>query len=114
MEPHYERKNVENVYSKKFPNLLDKLQDLVKEYNRTYHSSIKMTPVEASRKKNQKKVFKALYGDFSLPKRKRAKFSVGDKVRISRLNQTFEKGYESNWTEEVFVVEKVLNTFPVT
>ena len=39
------------------PAYLDILKDLVKEYNRTIHSSIKMTPIEASRKKNEKKSF---------------------------------------------------------
>ena len=34
---------------------LDMLPKLVKQYNNTKHSSIKMTPVEASKKKNEGK-----------------------------------------------------------
>ena len=41
----------------------DKLDKLVDNYNNTYHSSIKMTPTEASKKENEKKVFANLYGD---------------------------------------------------
>ena len=41
----------------------DKLDKLVDDYNYTYHSSIKMTPTEASKQENEKKVFANLYGD---------------------------------------------------
>ena len=62
---------------------IDVLPDLVKEYNNTRHSSIKMTPVKASKKE------KRTYGlEKSLPKTEihdiKPKFSVGDKVRISK------------------------------
>ncbi len=45
---------------------------------------------------------------------RRHKFRVGDKVRISLTKKTFEKGFTPNWSEEVFVVDKVLLTIPVT
>ena len=35
-------------------------------------------------------------------------------VRISKKKSTFEKGYTTRWTREIFVIEKVLNTNPVT
>ena len=34
----------------------DKIDKLVDDYNNSRHSSIKMTPVEASKKKNENKV----------------------------------------------------------
>jgi transcription antitermination factor NusA-like protein len=45
---------------------------------------------------------------------RRHKFKVGDKVRISLTKKVFEKGFTPNWSEEVFVVDKVLLTIPVT
>ena len=39
------------------------LDILLKQYNNTEHSSIKMTPVEASKKKNESTVYFNLYGD---------------------------------------------------
>ncbi|KAL9966650.1 hypothetical protein ACROYT_G024760 [Oculina patagonica] len=42
---------------------LEMLPILVKEYNNTKHSSIKMTPTEASKEKNQGIVYLNLYGD---------------------------------------------------
>ena len=50
---------------------LDMLPKLVKEYNNTKHSSIKLTPVEASIKKNEGLVYYNLYGNMeSKPKPK--------------------------------------------
>ena len=61
----------------------DKLDKLVDDYNNTYHSSIEMTPTEASKKENEKQVFANLYGDVIYLKSKNPKFSIGDKVRLS-------------------------------
>ena len=65
---------------------LDMLPKLVKEYNNTKHSSIKMTPVEASKKKNEGIVYFNLYGDIETSKQKQ-KFKMGDKVRISKYKR---------------------------
>ena len=93
----------------------DKLDKLVDDYNNTYHSSIEMTPTEASKKENENKIFANLYGDLIYLKPKIPKFSIGDKVRLSKYKRrVFDKGYTPNWTEEVFVVDKVIQTKPVT
>ena len=43
------------------------------------------------------------------------KFKVGDKVRISKYKRkVFDKGYTPNWTEEIFVVDKIQYTNPIT
>ena len=93
----------------------DKLDKLVDDYNYTYHSSIEMTPTEASKKENENTVFANLYGDLIYLKPKNPKFSIGDKVRISKYKRrVFDKGYSPNWTEEVFMVDKVMLTKSVT
>ena len=61
---------------------LDMLSKLVKEYNNTKHSSIKMTPTEASKKRNEGIVYFNLYGDME-PLSAKPKFKVGDKVRLN-------------------------------
>ena len=93
---------------------IDVLDDLVDRYNNTLHSSIGMTPTQASEKKNEVEVWRNLYGDYRPPKRKAPKFKVGDKVRITRKKQTFEKGYTPRWTEEIFTVSKIQYTDPIT
>ena len=93
----------------------DKIDKLVDDYNNTIHSSMKMTPKEASKKENEEKVFVNLYGDLIYWKPKKPKFTIGDKVRISKYKRRiFDKGYTPNWTEEVFIVDKILPTKPVT
>ena len=42
------------------------------------------------------------------------KFKMGDYVRNSKYKNIFSKGYLPNWSEEVFIVNKVKNTVPWT
>ena len=62
---------------------VDVLDILVEQYNNTIHSSIKMTPNEASRKENENKVWRNLYPEFC-GKILAPKFSIGDNVRITK------------------------------
>ena len=39
-------------------------------------------------------------------------FKVGDHVRISKYKIIFAKRHAPNWSEEVFVVNKIKNTVP--
>ena len=81
----------------------DVLDDFVERYNNTSHSSIKMTPVEASNKENEVRVYRNLYQEFQR-RPLRVKFKIGDKVRILKKKGLFEKGFTPTWTEEVFTV----------
>lgn len=92
---------------------VDVLPELVKRYNNTKHRSIGMTPVEASRKINEQRALRNLYKDGRRPKQ-HPKFEIGDEVRIAVAKRHFEKGYTPNWTEEVFVIQEILPTSPVT
>ena len=85
---------------------IDKLNDIVNEYNRTYHRTIKMNPVDV--KDNKYIDLKKEFND------KDPKFKVGDHVRISKYKNIFAKGYTPNWSEEVFIIKKVKNTVPWT
>ena len=77
---------------------IDKLDDIVDEYNNTYHATIKMKPIDV--KDNT-------YINTSKEiNNKDPKFKVGDHVRISKYKNIFAKGYMPNWSEEVFVIKK--------
>ena len=95
-------------------NFINVLPDLVREYNNTRHSSIKMTPTNASKKENELRVWRNLYPEHLEILDIKLKFSVGDKVRISKKKKTFEKGYTTRWTEEIFTITEVKLTSPVT
>ena len=85
---------------------IDKLDDIVKKYNNTYHASIKMKPVDI--KDNTCIGFKKEVND------KNPKFKVGDHVRISKYKNIFAKGYILNWSEERLIIKKIKNTVPWT
>ena len=82
---------------------IDKLDDIVNEYNNTYHRTIKMKPVDVKDNK---------YIDFEKKiNNKDAKFKVGDYLRIYKYKNIFAKRYMSNWSEEVFIINKIKNKF---
>ena len=85
---------------------IDELDDLVNEYNNTYHTTIKMKPIDV--KDNRYKNTNKETND------KDPKFKVVDRVRISKYKNIFAKGYTPNWSEEVFVIKKVKNSVPWT
>ena len=85
---------------------IDKLDDIVKEYNNKYHTSIKMKPADV--KDNTYINVKKETND------KNPRFKVGDHVRISKYKNIFAEGYMANWSEEIFVIKKIKNTVPWT
>ena len=85
---------------------IDKLDDIVNEYNNTYHTTIKMKSIDVKDNtyiNTDKKI-----------NNKDLKFKVGHRVRISKYKNIFVKGYTPNWSEEVFVIKKAKNTVPWT
>ena len=85
---------------------IDKLDDIVNEYNNAMHRTTKMKPIDV--KDNT-------YIDFGKEVNDNdPQFKVGDHVRISKYKNIFAKGYTPNWSEEVFVIKKVKNTVPWT
>ena len=82
-----------NVYT-------DKLDDIINEYNNTYHRTINMKPIEDNR-----------YTDYN---DKYPKFKVGDHVRKSKFKNIFAKGFIPNWSEELFVIKELKNNIPWT
>ena len=72
---------------------IDKLDYIVKKYINTYHSTIKIKPVdvksstyiESSKKRNSKD----------------PKIKIGDVVRTSKYKNIFPEVYTSNWYEKV-------------
>ena len=87
-------------------NLYDVLDDIVKKYNNTWHSTIKMKPKDVKDDNFTKYVEES--------NKKSSKFNIANRVRISKYKNMFAKGYTPNWSEEVFVIDKIKNTVPWT
>jgi len=93
---------------------VDILEHLVYAYNHSTHTAINMAPDDVNND-NQLQVYDYLYsgrGRYRKIINSNTKFRIGDKVRISREKYTFEKGYESNWSTEIFVLSKILKRSP--
>ena len=88
-------------------NWVNILNDAVVTYNNNIHSTIKMTPVDASNNLDKVKY------TFSF-KNIKPKLKVGDYVRNVDKRNIFSKGYTSNWNRELFKVKEVLKTHPTT
>ena len=84
---------------------IDKLDDMVDEYNNTYQTTIKTKPINV--KDN------AYINTDKEINNKDPKFKVGDHVRISKYKNIFAKGYTPNWSEEVFVIKKFPWTYVI-
>ena len=84
----------------------DVLPDLMQGYNATRHRSIGMAPQDVTWG-NEEAVWKRLYG-LRLKGKKKPQFKVGDRVRLNKIHRTFEKRYLPGWTEEGFVVHRVV------
>ena len=105
---------------KKSNRWLEVLPMLMQSYNNTVHTSIKMTPTEATEKQNTAKVNENLYGPDSRLNRNRPldmptdnAFAVGDKVKLSKHALIFDKSYKPNWQLEIMEVTDVIPTDPV-
>jgi len=91
---------------------VDNLKDLVENYNNTYHSTIKMTPLEAQDDSNIIEVYENTLGEEE--EKEEPNFKKGDLVRIPMHKNKFSKEIIGNWTIEIFKVKEILNTNPIT
>ena len=87
-------------------NWIDVLPIITKQYNNRIHSSTKLTPIQASLKKNEGYVYKNL-----LDKRKKIKpkFQINDLVRTADLKKTFSKGDMTNWSYRLYKITEIIN-----
>lgn len=81
------------------------IDELVKGYNHSKHRILGCRPVDVT-KNNEVNIWNHLYGKLKKPSRK-AKFQLGDRVRLSKAKGIFEKGYTANWSEEIFTVHAI-------
>ena len=83
---------------------IDKLDDTLNRYNNTYHSAIKMKPVDVN---------PDMHVEYNKENNKEgSKFKVGDHARISEYKNIFAKDFVPNWSEEIFLIKRVKNTVP--
>ena len=94
------------VFEQGDANWIDVLPTITKQYNNRIHSSTKLSPKDASLKKNEGYVYKNL-----LDKRKKVKpkFQINDLVRTADLKRTFSKGDTTNWSYRLYKITEIIN-----
>ena len=94
------------VFEKGVGKWIDILQTITKQYNNRVHTSTKLSPKDASLKKNEGYVYKNL-----LDKRKKVKlkFQINDFVRTADLKKTFSKLDTTNWSYKLYKITEIIN-----
>ena len=87
-------------------NWINIIPTIINKYNNKIHSTIKLTPIQASLKENEEYVYQNL-----LDKRKKIKpkYQINDLVRTADLKKTFSKGDTTNWSYKLYKITKVIN-----
>ena len=77
-----------------------------KQYNKTIHSSSKLTPIQACLKKNEGYVYKNL-----LDKRNKMKpkFQINNLVITADIEKTFSKSDTTNWSYKLYKITEIIN-----
>ena len=94
------------VFEKGNANWIDELQSITDTYNNKIHSSIKMTPIQASKKSNESKVYAILQDK---RKKRKPKYNLGDLVRTADTRNVFSKGDTTNWSYNLYTITEVID-----
>ena len=91
---------------------IDILHHLAESYNKTFHRSLKCTPLNML--KNPSKCCKKVKNTSSSTLIEKKELKIGSTVRISRTNRIFAKGFHKGWSTEIFKTYKISRQFSVT
>ena len=94
------------VFEKGNADWINELPSVIKQYNNTIHHSIKMTPVRASKKSNEKAVFDNLRDD---RQKQRPKYKLGDLVCTADIKKVFSKGDSTNYSYKLYTITEVIH-----
>ena len=90
-------------YQNNTRNWIDVLDQFIDNYNKTYHRSIKMPPIQVN-DHNRAKVFKNLYP--KIKDNRKPRLNKGDQVRLLKEKSVFEKGYTRSWSKEIYNIRE--------
>ena len=94
------------VFEKGKADWVSELPCVIKQYNITFHHSIKMKPIDASNKSNQKLVYNNLKDDREVRK---PKFKLGYLFRTADIKRVFSKGGSTNWSYKLYTITEVIH-----
>ena len=94
------------VFEKGRADWVSESPSVIKQYNNTIHSSTKMTPIQASKKSNQKLVCSNLRDDRV---KRQPKYKLGDLVRTSDIKKVFSKGDSTNYSYKLYTITEIIH-----
>ena len=98
------------VFEKGNADWLSEFPSVIKQFNNTIHSSIKMTPNHASKKSNEKEVYSNLRDNREVRK---PKFKLGQLVCTADNKLVFSKRDSTNYSHKMYtIIEVIHNTIP--
>ena len=86
---------------------VDALDDVVANYNQTYHSSIKMRPIDVGEKEEKQIITRKVQSNLNARNQlANRSIQIGDQVRLPVKKKQFDKEGK-NFTDQVYIVDKV-------
>jgi len=95
---------------------VEALSLILQGYNKSTHSAIGLAPTQVSHE-NKERVWLRIHNSTKTEKKRTSKapqLKPGDFVRIAKRDKTFDKGYKSRWSGEIFKIYKIKQTAPKT
>ena len=83
------------VFEKGRADWLSELPSVIKQYNNTIHHSTKMTPIQASKKSNERKVYSNLQDQRV---KQPPKYKLGQLLRTADIRKVFSKSDSTNYS----------------
>ena len=94
------------VFEKGRADWLSELPSVIKQNSNTIHHSIKMTPIQATKKLNEKLVYNTLKDNREAHK---PKFKLGQLVRTADIKKVFSKGDSTNYSYKLYTITEVIH-----
>ena len=92
---------------------IDKLNHIVKTYNKRLHRMTKLSPEEGEKQENSLHIQQMHENYYNKIKpTKKIRFKVKDLVRISKSKPKFGRGYDQKSQEEIYRIVNIIKKFP--
>ena len=94
------------MFEKRNADWLSELPSVIEKYNNSIHISTKMTPIQASKKPNEKEFYSNLHDNKEVRKPKTV---LGDLVRTSGIKKVFSKDESTNYSFKIHTITEVIH-----
>ena len=94
------------VFEKGKANWISEIPSVLQKFKNTFHSSITITPNQASRNINEREVYNNLKDNREFQK---PKFLLGDLVRTADIKRVFSKGDSTNWSYKLNIITQTIH-----